>query len=258
MPGRFVAAALLMALALATPSRPALAASATSALIPDPSSSSWQLDEDGTGALTAQDIYGAQAGSVKGFVDAYEKSWTQPGQILADALEHFSSALWAALRLGESARAARRNKAHASYRTVSGFGGGAYEVTNPPDSLGFQQDIFVFTQGDYVAVIIAAAKDAPPDHGVLMNQAGRQLDQIPINEYNSIARVIGTLEKAATLLFVVVAGVAAVVLFFVIRSRPSRKRRASVLSGAQLSPDGRYVWDGTTWSPIPPDDNPGV
>jgi len=252
--GRLAVAVLLAALALAASSRAALTDSPTAGLIPNPSSSSWQLDQDSSGPLTASDIYGAQAGSVKGFLDAYEKVWTQPGQVLTDRLLRFSSSLWSAFRFGASEGAARKNKAHSSYRTVSGFGNGAYEVTNPPDDLGFKQDIFVFTQGDYVAAIFIAAKNDTPDHSVLMDQAGRQLDQIPIpvSEYNSIGRVAQNVITGASLLFLVMAIVTLAVIFYVIGNRPWRKDPAQRLAATQLSPDGRYWWDGTTWRPVPP------
>jgi len=251
--GRLAVAVLLVALALAAPSRAALADSPTAGLIPNPSSSSWQLDQDSSGPLTASDIYGAKAGSIKGFVDSYMKFWTQPGEILFDRLDRFSSVVWSAFRFDQSKAADQKDKAHTSFKSVSRFGEGACEVTYPADSDGFKTDVLVFTQGDYFAVILIAAKDATPDHSVLMDQAGRQLDQIPIpiSEYNSIGRVMQSAITGASLLFLVVAVVTAVVIFYVVRSRPSRNDRAPMMA-THLSPDGRYWWDGTTWRPVPP------
>jgi hypothetical protein len=52
--------------------------------------------------------------------------------------------------------------------------------------------------------------------------------------------------------FLVVAVVTAVVIIYVIRSRPWRKDPAQMPAATQLSRDGRYWWDGTTWRPVPP------
>jgi hypothetical protein len=242
---------LLAGLAVAAAASPALADQATSDLIPAPTSSLWNVDAGGTHALTAVDIYGSQAGAVKDFVDAYRKSWTQPGKLLVDHLERYSSVLWAAFRFGESEGADKKDKTHTSYATVPGFGTGAYEVTNPPDSLGFVQDVFVFTQGDYLAVILNAAYDATPDHTVLMDQASAQLAQIPVpvGEYNSIGSgVMTTLGIVVGVLGVVTIVVGVVVLFVVLRSRRSRPGYAPVAAGAvSFSTDRRYWWDGQAW-----------
>lgn len=273
---------LLAGLAVAAAASPVLADQATSDLIPAPPSSLWNVYAGGTRAMTAVDIYGSQAGAVKGFTDAYEKSWTQPGKVLVDRLEHYSSVLWAAFRFGESEGAAKKNKSHTSYATVPGFGTGAYEVTNPPDSLGFVQDLFVFTQGDYLAVILNAAHDATPDHTVLMDQASAQLAQIPVpvGEYNSIGSgMMTTLGIVAGVLGTVTIVAGAIVLFFVVRSRRARPaygpgaggvlnfspdRRywwdgqawqdatARIPPGASRSPDGKQWWDGAAWRPLPP------
>ena len=52
----------------------ALAAPATGDLVPEPSDASWMVYADGTGVRTAADRFGADASSVRGFVDAYDKT----------------------------------------------------------------------------------------------------------------------------------------------------------------------------------------
>ena len=248
---RLFAAGLASALAAVAMSVGALAATSTSDLIPGPPDGSWSVNVKGTRAMTAADLYGASASSVKGFVDSYEKTWSQPDKRLYDVLEHFSSFFWAAFRLGESKGAAQKNKAHSSYSSVSGFGTAAYEVTNPADGQGFRTDTLVFTQGDYVAVVTLAAQWATPDHSVLMDQAYRQLSLIPlpIAEYNSIGSGVLTtfgLIGAFIALNVIVGG--AIVVIVLARRRGRRAAAASLApAGLHLSPDRRHWWDGRHW-----------
>jgi hypothetical protein len=230
---------------------PGLAATATSDLVPGPPSASWQVYPDGTLAMTASDIYGSQAGAVKGFSDAYQRSWSQTGQGMLDRLERYSSVFWAAFRFGESEGAAKKNKSHVSYGAVAGFGSGAYEVTDPPDSLGYQIDTFVFVSGDYMAVIAMGAKNAVPDHGVLMDQANRQLALIPVptGELNSIGNgamaTVGIFAGVIALITVVALVIVLIVLLR--RRRPMQPLVATAPGLLNLSPDRRYWWDGQSW-----------
>jgi hypothetical protein len=239
-----------------------LAGAPTSILIPGPPSGPWQVSADDTRAVSASEIGGLGAASSTGFSDAYQKAWTQPDRALVNRLEHYSSALWAAFHFGESEGAAKKNKHHTSYRTIDGFGNGAYEVTDPIDSEGFFVDTYVFTQGDYLAVIALAARNAGPDQGVLEDQAKRQLDMIPVpaTEYNSIGNGVTT-----TLAVVFGAGAVMAVLVVVITLilvRRNERRRLAEAEGARpgltLSRDRRYWWDGQTWQDTALKPPPGV
>lgn len=245
--GAFAIACMVAALQTVTVS----AADVTADLIPGPPAGSWQVNAQQTGALTKDDLYGSKAGSVQGFVDAYEKSWTgTPATAVLDRLEHYSSIFWAAYRLGQAEAADKKDKSFTSFRTVPGFASGAYEVTAGPDANGAFTDVIVFTQGDYLSAIGVAAKSTP-DHATLMDQATRQLALIPepVGEINGISNgIMNTIVIAAIAAGAISILVAAIVLIVVLR------RRRSIVAQAQpqISPDGRYWWDGTTWRPRPP------
>jgi hypothetical protein len=250
MKGRFFAAVLGSALLVVATSVDAPAAPATGDLVPDPSDAAWMVYADGTGARSAADLFGANASSVKGFVDAYDKTWSQPGQGLYDGLEHYSSLFWSAFRAGELRGAAQADTVHTSYRSVAGFGTAAFEVTDPADAQGYLSDTLVFSQGDYIAFIVVASPTTP-DHNLLMDQANRQLRLIPapIAEFNSIGSgVLSALKWLGgfVALNLLIAGV--IVAIVLVR----RRRRPTVatdpwLAALNLSPDRRLWWDGQTW-----------
>jgi hypothetical protein len=229
----------------------AAAAGATSDLVPGPPDASWQPFPEGTKDLTKVDLYGSQANKVQGFVDAYEKTWTEaPSRALIDRLEHYSSIFWASFRLGQAEAADKKDKTFTSYRTLPGLGSAAYEVTSGPDSSGIYTDAIVFTIGDYVSALALAGKTAP-DQAVLMDQANRQLALIPapVGEVSAInGGIVSTIVIAATAAGAISIIVCAVVLVVVLR----RRRRVAARPQPQISPDGRYWWDGTAWRPIPP------
>lgn len=246
MSARSVAVAI--AWALAAVAQPVLAAPATGDLIPD-ANYPWQADTAHGGPLTAQQIYGDQAGQVKGFVDAYAKVWDQPDQGLTDQLERYSSVFWAAYRFGQSEGAARRNKQHSSFATVPGYGSGAYEVTNPANADGVSEDLFVFAQGDYLAVIVTAARGGAPDHASLMAQAKAQLATLPqpTGEYSAVGNGVFAAVMIVGGVMVLAAVAAGLIVFLVLR----RGGRPAVSAGAiTYSPDGHYWWDGAAWRPV--------
>jgi hypothetical protein len=258
----------------------ALAAPATGDLVPEPSDAAWMVYADGTGVRSAADLFGADASSVRGFVDAYEKTWSQPGQGLYDGLEHYSSLFWSAFRVAELKDGAQADKVHTSYRSVAGFGSAAFEVTEPADAQGYLSDTLVFSQGDYIAFVVVASATTP-DHNLVMDQATRQLDKIPapIAEFNSIGSgALTALEWFGGFVALNVLIGAVIVAIALVR----RRRRRALATGlslaalnlspdrrlwwdgqnwidasfqsppsAQRSPDGAYWWDGVVWRPVP-------
>lgn len=241
--------AVVIACVLAATAQLVLAAASTSDLIPD-ANYPWAVDTSQGGPLTARDIYGDQAGSVKGFVDAYSKVWTQPDQALSDRLERYSSVFWAAYRFGQSEGAAKRNKQHSSFTTVPGYGSGAYEVTNPTNAEGVSDDVFVFAQGDYLAVVVTAARNGVPDHAALTGQARAQLATLPepTAEYNAVGSGVVTAILIVGGITVAAAVVAGLIAFLVLRrgGRPAVR----TAGGVTYSPDGHYWWDGAAWRPV--------
>ena len=248
-------ACVLLAAQVASVSADAL----TSDLIPGPPDGSWQVYAEGTGAKTKDDIYGSKASTVSGFVDAYDKSWSNdPAQGLVDRLERFSSVFWASVRLSESRTAARDNKSHSSFKDVSGLGTSAYEVTDPADSQGYLSDTIVMTQGDYVSVVAIAAK-SEPDHATLLDQAHRQVAMIPVPkaEYNAIGQgIVSGMVWVAIGAGVLTMILAAIVIIVVLRRR--RPTLQPALAPVSLSPDKRYWWDGTSWQDTSARMPPGV
>jgi len=248
-------ACVLLAAQVASVSADAL----TSDLIPGPPDGSWQVYAEGTGAKTKDDIYGSKASTVSGFVDAYDKSWSNdPAQGLVDRLERFSSVFWASVRLSESRTAARDNKSHSSFKVVSGLGTSAYEVTDPADSQGYLSDTIVMTQGDYVSVVAIAAK-SEPDHATLLDQAHRQVAMIPVPkaEYNAIGQgIVSGMVWVAIGAGVLTMILAAIVIIVVLRRR--RPTLQPALAPVSLSPDKRYWWDGTSWQDTSARMPPGV
>jgi len=242
---RVLAACIAISFA-AMPAGSVSAATATSDLIAAPPSSDWQVDPQ-TGPMTKEDIYGADASKVDQFVDAFRSVWTiqNPRRIMADRLEHYSSAVWAAFRYGESHGASLKNKSHSSVTDVSGFGPNAYEVTDPVDANGFLRDSIIFQQGDYLAVV-SLYDQTQPDHSMLLDQSRRQFDIIPlpVGEFNAIGHgvfvtiVIGVL---------VVLGIAAIIGVVVLISTQRRRQPPPQPFGMRLSPDRNYWWDGQSW-----------
>jgi hypothetical protein len=240
----------------ATAASPTPTAASTKDLTAGPPPGPWIVYDQGTGTRTAAEIWGKQASSVKGFADGYQKAWDQTGLGLVDRVEHFTSALWAAFRLGESRGTAKQNPRHDSFKDIAGFGPSAYEVTDPADSAGFLTDTIVFTNGDYVAVVALAAVDSIP-RATLLDQAQRQFDllPLPVAEYQAIGTsvLIGSAVVVGGIVLVIVVGV---IVLVIVLTRSRRRQPAYV--GAypamsapaysfQLSADGRYWWDGQAW-----------
>lgn len=252
---RLAAAALVCVVALGH----VVAASAgisTADLIPTPSDTAWQPFPDGTMALTADEVLGKSSGD--GFVDAYLKEWTQGAKpfALSDRLEHYSSIYWASYRLGIYRRSTQRNSTRLSFTEVD-FGSGAFEFSEPSQTAGRVVWTFVFTKGDYLSAIAVDTGAGGPSKGTMIDQANLQLDAIPesVAENNALnhaylgAFVVVAI-VAGVLILIVLAIV--VVLIIVLRRKRPQPAAASIPAGAQMSPDGRYWWDGASWRPRPP------
>jgi hypothetical protein len=268
---RFLAAliSIVAAAALATP---VLAAtpSPTSDLIAGPPSTAWQVFAADTGAKSATDLYGSSASSVRGFGDAYQKVWSRTGEFLFDRVARFTTVLWAAFHFGGSKGAAQKNKSHTSYQSVSGFGTGAYEFTDPADSNGYRWDTMVFTEGDYVSLIALAVNDVTISHFIVLDQASRQLALLPFptGEYSALGTSV--LAGSVVVLLVLVGFLlsAGIIVFVVVRRRrPVAPASAYAIAGVlppgayqypavsaavavaapSFSSDRRFWWDGSIW-----------
>jgi hypothetical protein len=245
------AAAMLLALALAVPGLAAGPSSTSEVTAGPPAAGAWQVFEADTGPRTASDLYGSSASRVNGFGDAYRRVWTTPNQVLVDRVERFTSVVWSGVRYTESKNAAAKSSSHTSYKTIPGFTPYAYETIDPADAQGFIADTIVFSKGDYVAVIALAAKESVP-HDVVMDQARRQLDLLPMAtvEYQSIGA--GVLAGGGVLLVLLVVVVVGAI---VLARRRSPATGGPILAGSQygapagvaMSPEGRHWWDGLAW-----------
>jgi len=264
-----VLALVLAAVLTAVIAVPGLAVDApTSSLTAGPPAGAWTAYPAETGPRTAADIYGSSAASVSGFADAYRRTWTRPDEVLVDRVERFTSVIWASVRFSQSRDAAAKNRSHSSYATLPSLTPMAYETKDPADAQGFFADTIVFSKGDYVAVVELADKGSVPRE-VLLDQARRQLDLLPFAtaEYSAIGS--GVLIGGGVLLVVVVAVIVAVILLVRRRRTPAvavAQPAAAVpqqavspsppVAAAQLSPDGRFWWNGQAWqdteSSIPP------
>jgi tetrahydromethanopterin S-methyltransferase subunit G len=261
----WLAAPLLFAVLAATP---APTPASTQDLTAGPPSGAWQVYEQGTGPRTAADLWGAKASTVKGFVDAYERSWNQTNQGLVDRLEHFTSVFWAAFRWSESHTADQRDSRHSSVKRLTPFRGAeVYEATDPVDAQGYLTDTIVFAYGDYVGGISIAAAGSIP-RATLLDQLDRQLNllPLPVAEYQAIGNGIFT---GVAIVFGAVVGIVILVVVVVVLAIVlSRRRRPAAAGGyaaigaagggLQFSADRRYWWDGQAWQEAATRMPPGV
>jgi hypothetical protein len=257
--GRWPIAALLSIAVAAVLSSPAMAASpspaATSDLVAGPPSGSW-TDSKYTGPITVNDVYGSPTASAPGFKDAYRKHWDQTEASLVDDVVHYTSVFWAAYALASFRSSAQKDE-HTSYKTLSQFGAGAFEVTYPADSTGYKWDQIYFAEGDYLATVsMAATSDIA--RNVLLDQTSRQFALMPIAaaEFSSIGYgVLGGTLVVVLILVVMAASVVLVVIFARRRSATARVGMFAIPYGvpaiapaaAHLSDDRRYWWDGQAW-----------
>ena len=281
-----VGALLSLGLAVAI-SAPGMAAgpytAVTTDLIPGPPDASWTVSTDDTGPVTVNDFYGSPTASAPGFEDAYRKGWLHPAVGLFDDLLHYTSVFWAAYALGSFKGSAQADADRTSFRSISGFGSGAFEVTYPADSSGYSSDWIFFARGDYMAAL-SVSEQADLGHNVVVAQARRQFSLLPIAtaEYRSIGYGVLGVVLVAVLVIVVMAAAAVLIVILVRRRAPtggvgvfpvsygsppaihfSDDRRhwwdghvwqdtaVRIPPGVQISPDSTQWWDGATWRRIP-------
>ena len=253
-------AAALLAIGFVTVlGAPALAASpsptTTLDLVPGPPVGSWTDAADDTGPIASSDFYGSGTSSPPGYVDAYGKGWTSTTVDLEDDLFHYTSFFWATYALGSFKGGAQDDPDRTTFRNVSGFGTGAFEVTYRADADGYTSDWIFFAQGDYMAAVAVWDKGVT-GHDALLDQATRQFLMVPepTTELRNIGYgVIGG--AIAIALIVAVMGLSGVVIAVVLVRRQNAASRteayavpyASPSGGAQLSEDHRYWWDGQSW-----------
>jgi hypothetical protein len=236
---KFLFAVLLSIVIVATLNAPASAASpsttATSDLIPGPPPGSWTVDTRYTGPMPFNDWYGSPTNVDPGFSDAYRETWYQPKVEVHDNLAHYNSEVCAGNALNRqfvSAQtthsATRPGTGHilrsTSLRSISGFGGGAFEVTFPADTDGYQSDEIYFAVGDYLAWVGIEA-DGAIARDMLLDQLSRQFASLPASaaELPSIcngttAAVVGVALITSTsrgLVLVAAIVTVAVIVFFV-------------------------------------------
>ena len=220
--------AVLLSIAIAGAlNAPASAASpsntATSDLIPGPPPGSWTVDTAHTGPITGKHFYATTTAAAGGFVDAYEKEWYQPDIALNPQLAHYNSVVWAIYALSSFKLVAQLDPTATSYRSISGFGNGAFEVTLPAHTAGWLWDETYFAVGDYVAeigVYVTAASlraTGTIDHSVLFDYSSRQFASLPA----ATAELPSTRnDRAAAVVGVaIVAGIVLLVVFFLRRQR---------------------------------------
>jgi hypothetical protein len=186
-----------------------------------------------------------------GFVDGYARTWT------AKSSQHFlleyvmafggsdGAKRW--LRSAEVADKADPNYQHALTLTGIDTYYGEHIFYASSKAYG---DGFAFVKGnDFFTVIFASAAD---NLGTAAgDQAKVQFDSAPAYTIppaqqtapQPLAFDAGTL-SADVVVFVFIVGL---ILLVVSRMRPSLRRRAIPSSALQLSPDGRYWWDGQAW-----------
>lgn len=175
--------AVLLSIAIAAAlNAPASAASpsttATSDLIPGPPPGSWTVSTDYTGPMTVKDFYGSPSASAPGFSDGYRKAWYQPEVDVDDEVAHYNSVVFALHALSSFEVGAQTDPTATSFRSISGFGDGAFEVTYPANTEGYKWDEIYFAIGDYVAWVSLGAPGAI-GRGVLLDQSSRQFASLP-------------------------------------------------------------------------------
>jgi len=250
-----IAAALNAPASAASPST-----TATSDLIPGPPLGPWFVDTEYTGPMTMSAFYGSPTASAPGFSDAYRKAWYEPEVALEDRVAHYNSVVWAAYALSSFKVGAQRGNTPTatSVRSISGFGPGAFEVTYPAGTDGYQWDEIYFAVGDYVAWVSLGATGALA-RGVLLDQSSRQFASLPAAtaELHSIRTgILATVVGVALVTFVLVAGILLIVVLSLRRPatvgvdhRALETYSSTVQQSAspQFSPDGKWWWDGQQW-----------
>ena len=214
-----------------------------------------------------------------GFVDGYGLEWTSTSQrrALVEIVMAFTGGQGAQKTLSALERADKSDPHYVHANTLSGITP-YYGVHAFDSSQGVYEDVFAFAKGnDIFAVYFASTKDDNLD--LATAQAKSQYDgapggTIPTSEWpenaQSSASTAGSI-FGVLIVLVLVLGVIGVVVGLVLRSRRRAPAMAQTfapamaptfapapLSGVQMSPDGRYWYDGQAWRDASTEVPPGA
>jgi hypothetical protein len=254
--------AMLLSVAIAAGlNAPASAASpfitTTSDLIPGPPPGSWTIDADYTGPMTVKDIYGSSTAPAPGFSGAYSKSWYQPEVEVDDVVMDYNSVFGALYALSTFKVDAQNDTGASSFRSLSGFGYGAFEVTYPADTSSYRWDEIYFAVGDHVAWVSLGAAGAIA-RDVLLDQSSRQLAKLPAATAEVSSIRTGILATALGVALAISIAVAILLLVLLPQRRapaggvglyaaPYGMATVAPTGAAELSDDRRHWWDGQAW-----------
>ena len=233
-----------------------LSMTTTSDLIPGPPPGSWTISADYTGPMTVKDVYGSPTASAPGFLDAYSKAWYQPEVEVDDVVAHYNSIFGALYALSTFKVDAQNDSGATSFRSISGFGYGAFEVTYPADTSSYTWDEIYFALGDHLAWVSLGATGAIA-RGVLLDQSSRQLANLPAATAEVRSIRTGILATAVGIALVISIAVAILLLVLLPQRRPTNGGVGLYAApyglptvapgGAGLSDDRGLWWDGQTW-----------
>jgi hypothetical protein len=206
--------------------------------------------------MTVKDIYGSSTAPAPGFSGAYSKSWYQPEVEVDDVVMDYNSVFGALYALSTFKVDAQNDTGTTSFRSLSGFGYGAFEVTYPADTSSYRWDEIYFALGDHVAWVSLGATGAIA-RDVLLDQSRRQLANLPAATAEVSSIRTGILATALGVAVVISIAVAILLLVLLPRGGPADGGvglfaappglATDAPRGADLSHDRRHWWDGQAW-----------